>query len=256
MKSIPVLLLALSAIAATIALAAPSDFEPTAAKIRMALQDARRGEAEKARDDNRKPLETLEFMRLRDDMTVLELVPGGGWYTKLLGPVLEERGKLYISIGAQRVGDALKGKPGFASTEVIPFDSENFTRMPGSRRTTVPEFSFGLRKKVDLALTFRNMHNFTEEGRFNINRAVFEALKSGGLYGVVDHTRRHMQEDGYEVWRRMDPVEIIKEVQSVGFELVDYSDLHYRPDDELRYEVGRKTVTGNTDRFTLLFRKP
>jgi predicted methyltransferase len=56
--------------------------------------------------------------------------------------------------------------------------------------------------------------------------------------------------------RRADPVQIIKEVLAAGFEMVDYSDVHYRPDDELRYEVGRKTVTGNTDRFTLLFRKP
>lgn len=48
----------------------------------------------------------------------------------------------------------------------------------------------------------------------------------------------------------------IKEIQAAGFEFVDYSDLHYRPDDELRYEVGRKTVTGNTDRWTLKFRKP
>jgi predicted methyltransferase len=54
----------------------------------------------------------------------------------------------------------------------------------------------------------------------------------------------------------MDPVLIIKEVQEAGFQLVDYSTLHYRPDDELRYEVGRKSVTGNTDRFTLLFIKP
>jgi predicted methyltransferase len=56
--------------------------------------------------------------------------------------------------------------------------------------------------------------------------------------------------------RRADVVEIMKEVLAAGFEFVDYSDLHYRPDDELRYEVGRHTVTGNTDRFTLLFRKP
>ena len=55
---------------------------------------------------------------------------------------------------------------------------------------------------------------------------------------------------------RADVVEIIGEVLQAGFELVDYSDLHYRPDDELRYEVGRKSVTGNSDRFTLLFRKP
>jgi predicted methyltransferase len=56
--------------------------------------------------------------------------------------------------------------------------------------------------------------------------------------------------------RRADPVQIIHEVLAAGFVFVDFTDLHYRPDDELRYEVGRKTVTGNTDRFTLLFRKP
>jgi predicted methyltransferase len=54
----------------------------------------------------------------------------------------------------------------------------------------------------------------------------------------------------------MDPVQMIKEIEAVGFDFVDYSTLHYRPDDELQYEVGRATVTGNTDRFTLLFRKP
>jgi len=59
-----------------------------------------------------------------------------------------------------------------------------------------------------------------------------------------------------EVWRRADPMQITKELLDIGFELAAYSDLHYRPDDELRYEVGRKSVTGNTDRFTMLFRKP
>ena len=54
----------------------------------------------------------------------------------------------------------------------------------------------------------------------------------------------------------MDPVGVIKELLDAGFEFVDYSDLHYRADDELEYEVGRRSVTGNTDRFTLLFRKP
>ena len=56
--------------------------------------------------------------------------------------------------------------------------------------------------------------------------------------------------------RRADPVVIIKEILDAGFEFVSYSDLHYRADDELRYEVGRKSVTGNTDRFTFLFKKP
>jgi len=65
-----------------------------------------------------------------------------------------------------------------------------------------------------------------------------------------------MEDTTGESRRRMDPVLIIKEVQSAGFELVDYSTLHYRADDELRYEVGRRSVAGNTDRFTLLFRRP
>ena len=119
----------------------------------------------------------------------------------------------------------------------------------------MPAFSLGV-KKVDLALTFRNLHNLTPEARQHMNKAVFDTLKKGGLYGVVDHTRRHMQGESTEVWRRLDPVLAIQEIQAAGFQLLDYSDLHYRPDDELRYEVGRKSVTGNTDRFTLLFVKP
>ncbi|HAB79258.1 MAG TPA: methyltransferase, partial [Glaciecola sp.] len=56
--------------------------------------------------------------------------------------------------------------------------------------------------------------------------------------------------------RRFDPVKAIKEIQAAGFELVDFSDLHYREDDELEYEVGARSVTGNTDRWTLKFKKP
>ena len=64
-----------------------------------------------------------------------------------------------------------------------------------------------------------------------------------------------MEDDTSENGRRIDPVKAIKEIQSAGFELVDFATLHFRPDDELRYEVGRKTVTGNTDRWTLKFKK-
>jgi predicted methyltransferase len=107
-----------------------------------------------------------------------------------------------------------------------------------------------------MVVTFRNMHNFDADGRATVNAQVFKALRSGGLYGVVDHTKRHMEPANNENRRRADPVMIIKELQDIGFEFVDYSDLHYRADDELRFEVGRRSVTGNTDRFTLLFRKP
>ncbi len=235
--------------------AAEDEFAATEAKIKAALENERRTEKDTIRDKNRKPVATLKFFGLRDDMTVLELLPGGGWYTKILGPVLEEKGKLYISIGAERIGESIDGKPGFGSTEVIPFDRKNFKREEGARRTSVPEFVFG-KRKIDMVLTFRNQHNFTHEGRLHINEAAYQALKKGGVYGVVDHTRRHMESElTAENARRIDPIDIIKEAQAAGFEFIDYSTLHYRPDDELRYEVGRKTVTGNTDRFTLLFKK-
>jgi predicted methyltransferase len=228
---------------------------PTEVKIRAAIDDERRTDADRERDKNRQPLETLTFLGLQDDMQVLELLPGGsGWYTKILGPVLEEKGKLYLSIGTNSVSKMIASAPGFASTEVIPFDGVAKSTTD-ERRATVPEFSFGIHK-IDMVLTFRNVHNFDAAGRANLNSAAFEVLKKGGRYAVVDHTRRHMQPDSYEVWRRIDPVQVIKEVEAAGFRFIDYSDLHYKPDDELQYEVGRKSVTGNTDRFTLLFEKP
>jgi predicted methyltransferase len=259
MRLKPRLLLACMAITTLVTAGATAyaadDISVTEQKISDAMQHERRSEDDVARDKNRKPLETLTFFGLKDDMTVLELLPGGGWYTNILGPVLEEKGKLYIAIGAERAGEALQGQPGFGSLEVIPFDRSNFSREEGVDGTTVPPFSLGV-KRLDMVLTFRNMHNFSEEGRSNIDTAVFEALKSGGVYGVVDHTKRHMQPSNDELGRRMDPVTVIKEVQAAGFEFVDFSPLHFRLDDELRYEVGRKTVTGNSDRFTLMFKKP
>jgi predicted methyltransferase len=224
------------------------------AKIKEAMAADIRTEAEVARDRNRKPVETLAFFQLSDDMQVLELLPGGGWYTKLLAPVLRENGELYVSIGTNNVQQNLIPQPGFDHVNVLDIGVETESIGPFGTSYVGP-FDFGV-SDIDLAVTFRNMHGFTPEGRTNMNAAVFAALKSGGLYGVIDHSRRHMQQIDSESRRRVDVVQIMKEVLAAGFELVDYSDLHYRPDDELRYEVGRATVTGNTDRFTLLFRKP
>ena len=191
---------------------------------------------------------------MRDDMRVLELVPGGGWYTKILGSVLREKGELYIAIGADRVGKSLTQEDGFDHIKVIGVDAE-MSRDGPFNTTTIGEMDFAVRD-LDLVLTFRNMHNFTPEGRANINAATFESLKSGGLYGVIDHTVRHMEPISTDNRRRTDPVQIIKEVQDAGFVLVDYSGLHYHPDDKMVNEVGHESVTGQTDRFTLLFRRP
>jgi predicted methyltransferase len=223
-------------------------------KVAAALAAESRPDADRARDRNRLPAETLNFFGLKDDMRVLELLPGGGWYTRVLAPVLAENGKLYVALGAGRVSEGVLKQPGFGEVEVLE-TSDNTRRPAGSRYYVMDDFTLGV-TGLDMALTFRNLHNFDAAGRARMNNAVFKALKSGGIYGVVDHTRRHMEADDPENRRRLDPVLAIKEITAQGFEFVDFSDLHFRADDELEYEVGRRSVTGNTDRYTLLFRKP
>ncbi len=224
------------------------------AKVEAALAAESRPEADRDRDRNRRPLETLNFFGLKDDMRVLELIPGGGWYTRVLAPVLADNGKLYVALGTGRVSRNVLNQPGFEQVELLD-TSDNLHRPDGSRYLVLEDFDFGV-ANLDMAVTFRNLHNFDVNSRARMNSQVFKALKSNGLYGVVDHTARHMEPANHENRRRVDPVMIIKEILDQGFELVDYSTLHYRADDELVYEVGRRSVTGNTDRFTLLFRKP
>ena len=224
------------------------------AKVEAALADESRPVEDRVRDRNRRPLETLKFFGLKDNMRVLELLPGGGWYTRVLAPVLADNGKLYVALGTGRVSENVLTMQGFEQVEVLA-TSENLHRPKGSRYYVMDDFEFGV-SNLDMALTFRNIHNFDVDTRNKMNRQVFEALRSGGLYGVIDHTARHMEPANHENRRRIDPVVVIKELLDLGFEFVGYTDLHYRADDELVYEVGRRSVTGNTDRFTLLFRKP
>ena len=224
------------------------------AKVEAALADEARPMEDRARDKNRKPLETLNFFGMKDDMRVLELFPGGGWYTRVLGPVLAENGKLYVALRTDTVSDNVLGQPGFEAVEALE-TTANAHRPEGSPKYQVSEFDFGV-TDLDMVVTFRNLHSYGPVSREIINRQVYAALKSGGLYGVIDHTARHMEPANSENRRRMDPVLVVKEMLDIGFEFIGYSDLHYRADDELKYEVGRRSVSGNTDRFTMLFRKP
>lgn len=233
-----------------------ADFDSTKAKLQKAMESDIRSEQEMDRDHNRNPVETLAFFGLRDDMKIVELVPGGGWYTKLLVPTVAEKGEYYAAVGTRRIKERLADKPGFEKMNIVAEDAKLW-RPEDSRfyALELPEGGLGV-SDADMVLTFRNYHNFGESGRKAMNKAAFDALKSGGIYAVVDHTARHMEEQNRENRRRVDPVLAIKEILDAGFEFVDYTDLHYRKDDELVYEVGRRSVKGNTDRWTFKFRKP
>lgn len=227
---------------------------PMGEKIEAAMKSDIRTAEEKGRDEERRPRETLEFFGLKDNMRVVELVPAGGWFTKILAQVLAEKGELYVALGTRQIEPLIRQYPALSKVKIAQGDGK---LVPTARMGLfdLGEFSLGV-TDADLVLTFRNVHNFTPAGRQNLHKAVFKAVKPGGYYGILDHTRRHNEPDNPENWRRVDPVQVIKEVQAAGFVFVDYSGLHFHPDDELRFEVGRKTVTGNTDRTTLLFRKP
>ena len=232
----------------------PPPLSPLGKKIQQAVDSDIRTAQEKERDANRKPRETLEFFGLQENTRVVELVPSSGWYTKIIAPVVAAKGRYYAALGTRQMGALIEQHEELSGIEILPVEVK-FLPTDIIGQFDLGEFSLGV-NDVDLVLTFRNLHNFLPAARGRINKAAYDALKPGGYYGVIDHTRRHNEPDTAENWRRMDPVLAILEIQAAGFELVDYSDLHYRPDDELRYEVGRKTVTGNSDRFALLFRKP
>ena len=230
------LVVAVSILFGTLAAAqmgAPTAKSETALAIEKALASPIRTAEERARDNlERKPVQTLEFFGLQPNMTVVEIMPGAGWYTKVLGQVLADKGTLHVSIGASRLAPRLKEW----GLDKVKVSDGKFVTKPSGQRGVFDAESIEIRALV--------------------NKAVFDALKPGGVYGVVDHTRRHNEPTSPENWRRIDPVVVIKEALDAGFIFEAFSDLHYRPDDELKYDSQRPSIAGYSDRFTLKFRKP
>ena len=234
--------------------AQPANPTPFQQRVIAAMQGDIRTPEERARDVNRMPAEILEFFRMRENMRVIEILPAGGWFTKILAPVLKDEGKLYVAHPAGFYADAYRriaNLPGLEEVEEIDWGAT----AEGSGGPFGPSGRWDV-QPVDMAVTFRNYHNFSPADRATVNRSVFDALKPGGYYGIVDHTRRHNEPENRENRRRVDPVLVIKEVQEAGFELVDFSDLYYRPNDALALEVANPQVNDRTDRIALLFRKP
>jgi len=230
---------------------APTPFQQS---VLAAMQGEIRTPEERARDVNRLPVEILSFFRMREDMRVIEMLPAGGWFTKILAPVLKDKGKLYVTHPEGFYAEAYRRiakLPGLENVQEIGWGATG----GGSGGPFGPSGKWDV-QPVDMVVTFRNYHNFSPADRVTVNRSTFDALKPGGYYGIVDHTRRHNEPGTRENGRRVDPVLVIKEVQDAGFVLVDFSNLYYRPNDALALEVGNPAVNDKTDRVALLFRKP
>jgi predicted methyltransferase len=240
--------------ASTAVQAQPASLTPFQQNVLQAMQGGIRTPEERARDEHRLPVEILGFFGMREDMRVIEILPAGGWFTKLLAPALKDKGKLYVTHPPGFYADAYRriaGLPGFEQVTEVGWGATG----GGGGGPFGPSGKWDV-EPVDMAVTFRNYHNFSPADRAAVNKSTFDALKPGGYYGIVDHTRRHNEPDNRDNRRRVDPVLVIKEVQAAGFELVDFSNLYYRPNDALMLEVANPAINDRTDRIALLFRKP
>ncbi len=152
-----------------------ADPAATRAEIERNLASDMRAEAELARDANRKPAEVLEFFGLENDMKVLEISPASGYWSKFLGPTLcGGGGELVFSVGvSDRFKDNVMSLHGLECSSAIN-DSISLGSIPAF------EFDSG---DFDMVLTFWNLHNPSPGDRENMNRAVFNALKSGASMG-------------------------------------------------------------------------
>ena len=247
-----------------------------AISLDAAVDGPQRSEPAKARDAYRHPKETLQFFELAPTQTVLEIAPGGGWYTDILAPYLRDAGHLYeaqyVSTSAQpdageRAADAafarkLAAAPAIYGNVVV-----------GTLRAG--EFSgFDASEDFDRVLTFRNIHNWIKDGQLDANlRGFYRALKPGGELGVEEHRARpgttvqQMIDSGY-----VTEAFVIAHAQAAGFVLAASSEINANPRDTKDYPNGvwslpptyaggnadraRYAAIGESDRMTLRFVKP
>lgn len=247
--------LAISTVAAGLMLSVSSVSQAdTSDQIQAALKMDYRTEADTVRDANRSPLEALTFMGFKNNMKVVEFLPARGWYTKIIAPVLQEKGELYL-IDSDRTFSNWKDWENHPAIEKAKRVKVETAWNREAMRYDIGEINLPV-KDADLFLNIREYHNFSRDDKARLNTTAFNALKSGGKYIIIDHTRRHMSGEDGPMFRREDPVEVIIEVQQAGFELEKMSKMFYRENDDLTLEVGDKSVTGKTDRFFLVFKKP
>jgi len=250
----------------------------TSTALDAALAGSHRSDRNKARDRYRHPKETLTFFGLRQDMTVVEIWPGGGWYTEVLAPVLKGKGKLYLAqYGSSSTFDyqrqenaALQEK---AKKNPAVFGDVKFTSLWAPN-----ELAIAPAGTADLIVTFRNVHNWLEpqykQDPAKLFGAFFTALKPGGILGITDHrwpdprTEDPKAANGYVSEDR-----VIALAKAAGFELAGRSDINRNPKDTHDYKNGVWTLPpdlsvpqgedrqkyvdiGESDRLTLKFRKP
>jgi predicted methyltransferase len=224
--------------------------------IASAVADGNRPDADKARDANRKPAETLAFTGVKPGAKIAELLPGGGYFTRLFSKAVGGSGHVYAVVPAP-LADAPADMPDFAARVKAIAADPNYANVS----VVVEPFSqLGVPVPVDLVWTSQNYHDLHDFPGLDVgifNKMVFDDLKPGGIYLVLDHVAEAGSgERDTKTLHRIDPETVKKEVLAAGFVFVGSSDLLRRSSDSHSLKVFDPTVRGKTDQFILKFRKP
>ena len=244
----------------------PPRDEATASAIEQALAGPHRSTASRARDADRHPVETLLFLGIKPDMTVVEFSPGtDGWYTEVLAPLLMAHGKLYVAQPEAASDNPYITRAQKAYADKLRAHAEFYGKV---------EVASPPRGTADLVITLLDLHAWLNRGiAQDAIIAMHEALKPGGILGVVDHradparTPDPRSTNGY-----VNEEYAIGLITAAGFELVARSEVNANPKDTKDYAQGvwtlppdyrmgnrdraRYEAIGESDRFTLKFRKP
>jgi predicted methyltransferase len=233
-----------------------------------------RSEANRARDRYRHPRETLAFFGITRDMTVLELSPGGGWYTEVLAPFLRGHGRLIAAIPTADSPNEYRRTSGLAFRAQIAERAEIYGPIETVSLSTPETIALGEDASVDAVLTFRNLHNWFKDERMDeVIADAFRVLRPGGVFGVVEHRAAEgtdveaSRDSGYmpQAW-------VIEHITAAGFVLEERSEINANPNDTHDHPNGvwslppvlrggdvdrdRFVAIGESDRMTLRFRKP
>jgi predicted methyltransferase len=213
------------------------------ANVAAAVADANRTDADRARDADRKPGEILEFTGVKSGDKVAELLPGGGYFTRLLSAAVGPTGKVYAGVPAADLEKAKAAAKG--NVEVVALN-------PGGLAFPEP---------VDLLFTAQNYHDFHLK-RLNLdvpatNKALFNALKPGGTLLIIDHAAAPGSPvDVADTLHRIDPAVVKREVEAAGFKFISENNAVRNSSDPLTASVFDASIRGKTDQFVYKFQKP
>lgn len=219
------------------------------AYVAAAVANPERPDMDRARDADRKPAETLAFAGVKPGMHIVELAPGGGYFTRILGAAVGPQGKI-IGISSR----PLNAVNEWAQThpQVVTMDDAK----PG----TIPVQSI---ERVDMVWTTQNYHDFKNakigdsDAAAAYNAAAFDVLQPGGIYVIGDHeAAKGAGATVTSTLHRIEAAQVIKEVEAAGFKLDAQSDILRHPADDHSARVFETGVRGKTDQFLLRFVKP